>query len=274
MVTKFLTLLVSLIFAGLFVCLPVKAQTIVIKEWNDTDGWRTMWNSGPPIRAESTPGAPDPPSALKFTYPKGGCEPGAAEYDRLSAASTPDIYVGHWIKYSTNFRWHPIGNKLDYLWVAAPTGDNFFVAVWGDQRMSMTTQTRWTDFRNWRSNTGLDPVIQSGRWYWLEWHAKMNTPGQRDGIFELWIDDQLVMRHTNVPYAPASLSKPVWGDFKHHPLGAHCGYAGYTNLGTLNEDMFLWIDLTVISTNRIGMPGALRSDTTPPSVPKGVKLLE
>jgi hypothetical protein len=34
-------------------------------------------------------------------------------------------------------------------------------------------------------------TANSGKWYCVEAHAKLNTPGEKDGIFEFWINDTL-----------------------------------------------------------------------------------
>ena len=116
MLRKFLTSLVLVVSVALAFSLPVRAQIIIIKEWNDTAGWQRGGASGPLPSAENTSDAPDRPRALKFSYPKGGCSPGAAHYAQIVTAPNI-IYVGHWFKYSSNFKWHPIANKIDYLWV-------------------------------------------------------------------------------------------------------------------------------------------------------------
>lgn len=41
-----------------------------------------------------------------------------------------------------------------------------------------------------RQPQGLGSLfLDSTKWYLFEWHVKLNTPGQPDGISELWIDD-------------------------------------------------------------------------------------
>jgi hypothetical protein len=40
-----------------------------------------------------------------------------------------------------------------------------------------------------RQNLGNDITIQSGRWYFFELHVKLNTPGSKDGVWEVWVDD-------------------------------------------------------------------------------------
>src|SRR5262249_29877736 len=58
----------------------------------------------------------------------------------------------------------------------------------------------------------LSLAAQSGDWIFVEIHAKLNTPGQRDGVYELWMDDcgpdgqrctgmpTLRAQHTNVQW--------------------------------------------------------------------------
>ncbi len=40
-------------------------------------------------------------------------------------------------------------------------------------------------FQNQKRTLTLTP----GRWYYFEWHVKLNTPGQSNGVTRLWIDD-------------------------------------------------------------------------------------
>lgn len=57
--------------------------------------------------------------------------------------------------------------------------------------------TRYNDFRNlrWLGNkkgtTNIFDDSNAGKWYCVTGHAKLNTPGLSDGIFEFWIDDTL-----------------------------------------------------------------------------------
>ena len=53
--------------------------------------------------------------------------------------------------------------------------------------------TTYNDFANLRwlgaklGNTDLFSTENSGKWYCIEAHAKINTIGSNDGIFEFWI---------------------------------------------------------------------------------------
>ena len=41
-------------------------------------------------------------------------------------------------------------------------------------------------------------VLKYGTWHSVEQHVKVNTPGQHDGIFEVWLDGRKVLRKTDV----------------------------------------------------------------------------
>ncbi len=41
---------------------------------------------------------------------------------------------------------------------------------------------------------------QANRWYTLRQHIKLNTPGQRNGLLEMYVDGKLALRRTDVLY--------------------------------------------------------------------------
>ena len=57
--------------------------------------------------------------------------------------------------------------------------------------------TRYNDFDNlrWLGNKGgaidLFSDANADKWYCVIAHARLNTPGLSDGVFEFWIDDKL-----------------------------------------------------------------------------------
>jgi hypothetical protein len=54
----------------------------------------------------------------------------------------------------------------------------------------------------WSGNTSGSTAVfasaNANRWYCAEAHARLNTPGQADGVFEFWIDGQLEARLTGL----------------------------------------------------------------------------
>lgn len=41
----------------------------------------------------------------------------------------------------------------------------------------------------WNQNQNNDITMSAGNWYFVEVHYKLNTPGQANGLFELWVDN-------------------------------------------------------------------------------------
>jgi hypothetical protein len=56
---------------------------------------------------------------------------------------------------------------------------------------------RYNDFKNLRwmgGARGKSPIFRAdhvGNWYCVLAHVKLNTPGKSDGVFELWVNDEL-----------------------------------------------------------------------------------
>lgn len=67
----------------------------------------------------------------------------------------------------------------------------------GIDKQGMLKSTRYNDFSNlrWLGNKkGTANIFDdrnAGKWYCVIAHAKLNTPGLSDGVFEFWIDDEL-----------------------------------------------------------------------------------
>lgn len=66
--------------------------------------------------------------------------------------------------------------------------------------------TKYNDFNNLRwlgfkpGTTPIYHINNSGTWYCIVAHVKLNTPGQKDGIFEFWINDTLQASSTNLDW--------------------------------------------------------------------------
>jgi hypothetical protein len=107
------------------------------------------------------------------------------------------------------------------------------------------------------------PLVRD-QWQWIEWRAKVNTPGVANGEFDLWINDVHKAHYTNMRLFDSTMTGTGWDSIIHT---AEYGGGG----STLAAIQYWWVDHTVISTTRIGMPGgSLPTDTTPPGVPTGL----
>jgi len=115
-------------------------------------------------------------------------------------------------------------------------------------RGNRVVTTKYNDFRNlkWLGNRPtsrfkLHSTAESGRWICVESRAKLNTPGQKDGINQLWIDGRLEAERTRLNWR---------GTYTSHGINA-VFLEAYWNKGS-PVDQSRWIDHFVISTAPIG----------------------
>ena len=68
-------------------------------------------------------------------------------------------------------------------------------------------------------------ALGTGRWFLVEWHVKLNSPGKPDGVTELWIDDTtrpigaqtLRVRHTDLQWLGRGDAGTLLGTFRLTP---------------------------------------------------------
>lgn len=112
--------------------------------------------------------------------------------------------------------------------------------------------TKYNDFPNLRWNlgkkVGTTPLFNdenAGKWFCVEGHMRLNTPGESDGLFEFWIDDVLQARTTNMNWHGRWNADP-----DHYKINA-VFFENYWNNGSV-QDQERYMDNIVISTQRIG----------------------
>ncbi|MCW8130886.1 MAG: hypothetical protein KIS92_11085 [Planctomycetota bacterium] len=108
--------------------------------------------------------------------------------------------------------------------------------------------TKYNDFPNlkWLGNKPVSPFLlqsdgEAGRWVCVEAHVKLNTPGQKDGVMELWIDGLLQCNRTGLDWRGAYTDKGINAVF----------LEAYWNKGSPAEQS-RWFDDFVVSTQPIG----------------------
>jgi hypothetical protein len=141
--------------------------------------------------------------------------------------------------------------SMAHLW--SGTASNFLVMdpASGIDVNGNLVSTKYNDFANLRwlgAKTGSIDIFStanSGRWFCVEGHEKLNTPGKSDGIFEFWINDTLQAQSTNLNWHGTWNSNP--SNYKINTIL----FENYWNAGSpvLQERYF---DNIVISTKRIG----------------------
>jgi hypothetical protein len=108
--------------------------------------------------------------------------------------------------------------------------------------------TKYNDFTNlqWLGNKPVSSFHlhgsdEAGRWVCVECRAKLNTPGKKDGLNQLWIDGRLEAERGNLDWR---------GNYDRHGINA-VFLETYWNKGS-PVTQSRWIDIFVISTEPIG----------------------
>jgi hypothetical protein len=84
--------------------------------------------------------------------------------------------------------------------------------------------------------------LENNRWYCIEQHVRLNTPGENDGVLRGWVDGRLVFEKTDVCMRDVEDLKieAVW-------LNVYLG-----GTWTSRKDQHLYIDNVVIARKPIG----------------------
>jgi hypothetical protein len=116
--------------------------------------------------------------------------------------------------------------------------------------------TQWGEHMLW------DGVLVRNRWYVVEAHVRLNTPGRADGVLEGWVDDRPVFARSNLRFrdVPALRVEKVWGNV----------YVG--GEWTADRLMRIHFDDMVVAASRVGTgtparPGCFTSSNTRQSKP-------
>ncbi|MEX2403739.1 MAG: hypothetical protein WD625_06365 [Balneolales bacterium] len=113
--------------------------------------------------------------------------------------------------------------------------------------------TRYNDFDNLRwlgAKRGTTPLFSPenvGEWYSVEIHVKLNTPGESDGEFRFWIDDELQAESTDLNW------HGTWNEDPDNYMINAIFMENYWNSGSPVEQE-RYLDNLIISTERLG-PG-------------------
>lgn len=107
----------------------------------------------------------------------------------------------------------------------------------------------------WGWGGGNGAVLRKNRWYAIEQHVRLNTPGKADGVFEAWVDGRLVYRNLAVLYrdVPELRIETAWMNLYHggsKPAAA---------------DMTAYIAAVVIARSYIGPLGGWVPPVDPPA---------
>lgn len=117
---------------------------------------------------------------------------------------TPELnsrshYMAVRLRYSDNYEFHTNGEKLIYPVAQNPGG--------GSPLLNVGRNGELVGFDGPMNNPLRAPlaiaqtgagVINRGRWITVEYHGRMNSPGQSDGMQRVWVDGRLVLDRQNL----------------------------------------------------------------------------
>ena len=168
-----------------------------------------------------------------------------------------EIYWRWYIKYPAGFQGYP--DKMTRLMVFAnsnwaqamvahvwayESGSEFLALdpVSGIRNNELATTT-WNDLANfnWLGIKKTNLNFPKNQWVCVEARVKLNTPNQNDGIFQLYIDDNLEASTTNINWLQN------WSEYGINSIH----FSNYWNAGSPVEQS-RYLDAIVVSKARIG----------------------
>jgi hypothetical protein len=191
---------------------------------------------------------------LKFVFGKNPFGRGPRQEEAFR-----EIYWRVYVRHEPGWEGNPAKLARATCMAGADWSQGFIAHVWGGKgdslcvdpatgiRDSRKVTTRYNDFDHLRwlglrnATTPLFHPSESGRWVCIESHVQLNTSGQKDGVFNLWIDGKLEASRTDLDWH---------GDWKDYGINA-IFLENYWNSGSVKRQA-RWFDHFVISTKPIG----------------------
>ena len=173
----------------------------------------------------------------------------------LETEGVEEVYMRVFQRWSANWQWPQGGDGPHNLYLLAGDVDGLatteltvYLEIRNLHPLAVICGAHQNiNYQDWEA-TAATP-IQLDRWYCLEIRAKMNDPGQANGIIQVWLDNQQVldvgnitMRHNRIGLDGTTLS------FHEMAIGP------WYHDGIYNQQpMYIWMDELAVSTQRIGM---------------------
>jgi hypothetical protein len=138
---------------------------------------------------------------------------------------------------------------IAHVW-SGNEGDATYLALdpaSGTDQLGLLQAARYNDFAKlrWlgytRGSTPMFAEFAVGQWYCVEAHARLNDPGQTNGVFDLWINGTPDARKGDLNWV---------GDFRTYGINA-VFLENYWNAGAVQPEE-RYFDNFVVSTARIG----------------------
>ena len=236
-----------------------------VSDWNDhhqnvilIDNQQTYNNSPYSVHLSHNPGSTNTGNLAIF-FADNPTSSNSHQCSRLD-----EVYVEYFVRFSSASSWPSTSTKLSKLeswpvaW-ASNTTKNFYLTTEIDSsgRFISTVNRIKGDnpgYYSYPQNQGTIASIHPNVWHEVKIRAKTNTPGEENGIIQMWIDDILVTSYENIVFCTIDAGYG-WNTF---------GISGYDNPSSPDDKQQYWDDLTISSTDivqptsQLGPPANLR----------------
>jgi len=184
-----------------------------------TNVWRWTFKNG-------TPGG----EGIASVYPASSMPNGAQE-----------MWLQYYWKYSPGFQYHGVGTKQIYF----KPNNIIGAAISSDGHFGMAPQGgSGASINHWPNVNTSTWYFSTGVWHKYKARFKWNSPGQSNGIYQLWIDDILVSNYLNVIYGDygEGLTEGglgfvvIWGGAGGVISGTHYFYVSGVYIGSTDPD--------------------------------------
>jgi len=145
------------------------------------------------------------------------------DHPGVDGEEVADVTLESYIYFSRGFSWPTVGMKLWIMNSYEKWGAGYKKAegkgkpnTWAPYYMTIGVQPngqvhgelvrsdglggRGARWKPYGQNIGKPVAFGTGKWHKLRIRFKLNTPGREDGLFKIWIDDELKCDYSNVNY--------------------------------------------------------------------------
>jgi len=169
---------------------------------------------------------------------------------KLPREKSTDIFFSYWIKLDKDFDF-AAGGKLPGLsgkdgnqtddWKGRLKWNQFGFLKFSLETKSGFKEIDWDLYRQ-------EARLKKGQWQHIEIRYSLNTPGEKDGIVEAWLDETKIARETNIEFGRGSNQAT--------PINTLIMSAYFdesrTERWTSEKMEYLWIDDIKVANSRIG----------------------
>ena len=172
-----------------------------------------------------------------------------------------EIYWRLYVKMPQNFVGFPSKLTRARGFAGSNGADSMIAHIWAEEgtpylkidpasgiRNNQVVTTKWNDQANltWLGARATSNPFPKGEWVCVEGHVKLNDAGQANGVFGLYINDQLAVSRNDLDWVGS------WGTYGINAIL----FSNYWNSGAAADNQVRYLDAIVVSKQKIGCIGS------------------